>query len=191
MRVRSDALAISLFASLLVAAPAWATGAAAPAAAPAGCSAGAIPDAPVKGMVGGKAFVPGDADVQIGHGFALNDAKFATYDLTLKVGGSIFNELEVHIIVREGQVADGKTFRMVESSSIGDQPMAVKGAPEVQGWGLSFEPAKVDTNFTQAVASMRLEFGQRKGNMLPGKISFCVPDVKATIAGNFNAKIGQ
>ena len=32
-----------------------------------------------------------------------------------------------------------------------------------------------------------LEVGQRKGNVLPGKITFCVPGEKATIAGSFEA----
>ena len=36
---------------------------------------------------------------------------------------------------------------------------------------------------------MRLEYGQRKGNVLPGKIYFCEADHKSTIVGSFDAVI--
>jgi len=160
------------------------------AAAPAGCSASAIPDTPVKGTVGGKPFVVKQADVVIGKDFAVNDAKFDSYDLTLEVQG-VFNALTTRVIVREGTRADGRTFRLLQTDSIGDQPMAIEGTPEVQSWDLQLESANVDTSFTQDIASMRLEYGQRKGNVLPGKIYFCAPNAKATIAGSFNATIGK
>ncbi len=167
--------------ALLAASPAFA-------AAPAGCSAAAIPDTPVSGTVGGKPFVVKSADVQIGGGFAVNDSKFDSYDLTLMVDG-IFNALTVRVIVKTGTRADGRSFRMVDSDAIGDQPMAIPGTPEVQSWDLQLESANVDTSFTQEAAAMRLEYGQRKGGVLPGKIYFCAPG--ATIMGTFNAKIDR
>ncbi|HEY1630671.1 MAG TPA: hypothetical protein VGF56_05115 [Rhizomicrobium sp.] len=160
------------------------------AAAPPGCSAKAIPGTPVTGTVGGKHFVVKQATVTIGKGFAVNDVKFDSYDLMLEVDG-IFNALTTRVIVKEGTRADGRSFRVVDSESIGDQPMAIAGTPEVQSWDLQLESAGVDTSFTQEAASMRLEYGQRKGNVLPGKIVFCAPGQKATIAGTFNAVIGR
>jgi len=160
------------------------------AAAPPGCSAQAIPDTPVKGVVNGKPFVVKQATVTIEKGFAVNDVKFDSYDLMLEVDG-IFNALTTRVIVKDGTRADGRTFRVVDSGSIGDQPMAIAGTPEVQSWDLQLESAGVDTSFTQEAASMRLEYGQRKGNVLPGKIVFCVPGQKAAIAGTFNALIGR
>jgi hypothetical protein len=160
------------------------------AAEPAGCSASAIPDTPVKGTVAGKPFVVKSADVAIGKGFGVNEVKFDSYDLTLMVDG-IFNALTTRVIVKEGSRADGRTFRVLETRSVGGQPAAIPGVPEVQSWDLQLEAAQVDTNFTQEVASLRLEYGQRKGNVLPGKIIICVPGQNATIAGTFNAIIDK
>ncbi|MDE2134240.1 MAG: hypothetical protein KGJ49_06535 [Alphaproteobacteria bacterium] len=158
------------------------------AAAPLDCSTAAIPPGPVKGSVGGKPFVPKSAEVVIGKGFAVNQVKFDSYDLTLEVDG-VFNALTVRVIGREGTNATGRAFRLLPTDSIGAQPMAYPGTPEVQGWDLHLEAANVDTSFTQETASMRLEYGPRKGNVLPGKIMFCAPDEKATIAGSFDAVI--
>lgn len=45
--------------------------------------------------------------------------------------------------------------------------------------------------FMQGYA-MRLEFGQRSGNKLPGKIYLCLPDSKKSlIAGTFEATCGE
>ena len=154
-------------------------GAQALAAGPQDCSKEAFPPGPVKGTVAGKPFVPQRADVQIGKGFAVNEVKYDSYDLMLEVEG-IFNALTTRIITREGTRADGRTFRLLPTDSIGAQPKAGPGTPEVQSWDLQLEAADVN-------ASMRLEFGQRKGNVLPGKIYFCAPGEKATIAGSFEA----
>ena len=156
------------------------------AAGPQDCSKEVIPAGPVKGTVAGKPFVPQRADVQIGKGFAVNEVKYDSYDLMLEVEG-IFNALTTRIITREGTRADGRTFRLLPTDSIGAQPKAGPGTPEVQSWDLQLEAADVNTSFTQEIASMRLEFGQRKGNVLPGKIYFCAPGEKATIAGSFEA----
>jgi hypothetical protein len=169
--------------ALLAATPAFA-------AAPAGCSAQAIPDTPVKGTVGGKPFVVKSATVVIGKGFAIDETKFDSYDLTLEVDG-IFNALTTRVIVKEGTRADGRAFRILDTEDIGAQPAAIPGTPEVQSWDLQLESAGVDTSFTQEAASMRLEYGQRKGAMLPGKIVFCAAGQKAAISGTFNAAIGR
>lgn len=160
------------------------------AAAPPGCSTGAIPDKPVSGTVGGKPFVVKDAGVVIGKGFAVNEVKFDSYDLTLMVDG-IFNALTVRVIVKDGTKADGRSFRILDTRDIGAQRAAITGTPEVQSWDLQLESANVDTSFTQEQASMRLEYGTRKAGVLPGKIIFCVPGQKAAIAGTFNATIGR
>jgi hypothetical protein len=161
-------------------------GAQALAAGPVDCSKEVVPPGPVKGTVAGKPFVPQRAEVVIGKGFAVNEVKFDSYDLTLEVEG-IFNALSVRVITREGTRADGRTFRRLPVDSIGAQPMAGPGTPEVQSWDLQLESADVNASFTQEIASMRLEYGQRKGNVLPGKIYFCAPGEKATIAGSFDA----
>jgi len=134
--------------------------------------------------------VPKEATLAIGGGMAVNDVAFDAYDLTLMSDG-IFNALSARVLVRKGQKADGRTFRMVASDDMDKQPMAAAGTPEVQSWDLQLEAANVDTGFTQETASLRLEFGARKAGVLPGKIFFCTLDPATQISGSFNAKIGQ
>ncbi|GEM_PF-3035378 len=176
-------IAAALFTTVVLSAPAFAT--------PKDCSAGPILETPAKGTVGGKPFIPNDVSIQITKdGFGINEDKFDAYELSIMTDG-IFNAATVHFLVRDSARADGKTFRVLPIDSISGQPAAMQGVPEVQGWDLQLEAANVDTSFTQTTASIRLEFGQRKGNMLPGRIHFCVPSVNAEITGTFNAKIGQ
>ncbi|HEY4941580.1 MAG TPA: hypothetical protein VII56_09130 [Rhizomicrobium sp.] len=153
---------------------------------PADCSTAAIPDTPVAGTVGGKPFSVNRAEVQIGGGFAVNETKFDSYDLTLEMDG-IFNALTARAIVKQGTRADGRAFRVLPVDSVGDQPAAIPGVPEVQSWEIQL--GDVDDSFTHSTGSLRLEFGQRKGGMLPGKIMLCVPEDHVAISGRFEATI--
>jgi hypothetical protein len=160
-------------------------------AAPKDCSSAQIPETPVRGIVNGKPFVPNNITVHVTkNGMQINEAKFDTYELAIQTGG-IFNEMTAHVLVKSGGKPDGHVYRMLAIDSIGGQPAAAPGTPEVQGWDLELEAANVDTSFTQDIASLRLEFLPRKGDTLPGKIYFCVPGVKAEIMGTFNAKMDR
>ena len=168
-----------LAASLLVPAPALA--------AAADCANGPIPDSPVHGMVNGQPFVPQKATMSFTKdGMVVDDVHLDRYALAIETDG-IFNELTVDMMVPGGQKPDGRTFRVLPVDSIGAQPAAAPGTPEVQGWELEQENADVNTSFTQGVASIRVELGQRKGDQMPGKIHMCVPGVKAEIVGAFSA----
>lgn len=174
-------LLLAVFILPLVATPALA--------APEDCSVGAIADKPVSGTVNGKPFVPKETTVHITkNGMGMDAAKFDTYQLAIQTDG-IFNELTVTMLVRAGTKPDGKVWRVLPTDSIGDQPAAAEGLPEVQGWDLQLEAADVDTSFTRDIASIRVEWGVAKGGVLPGKIHFCVPSAKAEIAGSFNATL--
>jgi len=158
-------------------------------AAPADCSTGAIPDTPAAGTVAGKPFIPNATSIDVTRdGMEVDAAKFDKYTLTIMTDG-IFNALSVTMLVPLGKKPDGRAFRVLPTRSIGAQPAAVTGVPEVQGWDLQLEAANVDTSFTQEVASIRVEFGQRKGVVLPGKIHFCVPGQNTEIAGSFSAAL--
>jgi len=158
-------------------------------AAPKDCSSAQIPDTPVRGTVNGQPFVPNAVGIHITRGgMQINDAKFDTYELSIQTDG-IFNAMTAHVLVHAGGRADGHVYRMLAIDSIGGQPAAAPGLPEIQGWDLELEAAGVDTSFTQDVASMRLEFMPRKGDALPGRIYFCVPAAKAEIMGTFSAKV--
>ena len=153
------------------------------------CSVGPIPDGAVHGTVNGKPFVPQQATIDFTKdGMVVNDVHLDRFVLSIQTDG-IFNELSVNLMVPGGKRPDGRTFRVLPVDDIGKQPAAAEGTPEVQGWDLSQENAGVDTSFTQDTASIRVEFGTRKGDQLPGKIHMCVPGVKAEIAGTFTATL--
>ncbi|HEY0301043.1 MAG TPA: hypothetical protein VGC36_06920, partial [Rhizomicrobium sp.] len=118
----------------------------------------------------------------------MNDAKFDKYELTLMTDG-IFNALGIGMLVPAGRKPDGRVFRELAIDSIGGQPAAAQGLPEIQNWDLELEAAGVDTGFTQDVAAIRIEWGTLKGAMLSGKLHFCSADSKAEIAGSFAARV--
>jgi len=99
--------------------------------------------------------------------------------------------LSVDMLVPLGKKPDGRVFRVLPVDDIGAQPAAAEGTPEVQGWSLQLESANVDTSFTQEVAAIRVEWGARKGDALPGKIHFCVPGQHADIQGRFTATVDR
>jgi len=158
---------------------------------PGDCSSAQVPDAPVRGAVNGKPFIPNAVTVHITrNGMQINEAKFDTYALAIRTGG-IFNAMTANVLVKSGGRPDGHVFRMLPTDSIGGQPAAAPGTPEIQGWDLELEAASVNTSFTQETASLRLEFLPRKGDTLPGRIYFCAPNSKAEIMGTFAAKVDQ
>lgn len=158
-------------------------------AAPADCSVGAIAGTPVAGTVNGKPFVPKEITVAVTrNGMAMNDAKFDKYELALMTDG-IFNELTVTMLVPLGKKPDGRVFRELAIDSIGGQPSAAPGLPEIQGWDLELEAADVATSFTQDTAAIRVEWGTLTGGSLSGRIHFCAAGPKAEIAGSFTAKL--
>ena len=153
------------------------------------CSVGPIVDKPVSGTVNGVAFVPKEITVHLTKDAMETDGlKFDKYDLTLAVDG-IFNAATVGMLVKLNTKPDGKVLRVLPTDSISGQPAAAQGLPEVQGWEIALEAAGVDASFTDGIASIRVEWGTRKGDVMPGKIHFCVPSVKTEIQGSFSAKV--
>jgi len=160
-------------------------------AAPADCSIGAIPDTPVKGVVAGKPFVPKDVTMQITkNGMQVDAVKMDRYALSIQTDG-IFNALGVDAVLNQKSPLAGHVFRMIARDDIGAQPMATTGTPEIQGWDLQLEAANVDTSFTQDTAALRLEYGARKGNTIPGKIHFCNARTGTEIMGTFTARVQE
>jgi hypothetical protein len=160
-------------------------------AAPQDCSTAQVPAIPVKGTVGGKPFIPNDVSVQITkNGMQINETKFDRYVLSIESDG-LFNAVTVDAIFRQGTKPEGHVFRLLPRDALDNQPLAAEGTPEIQGWDLQLEAANVDTSFTQDIASLRLEYGARKGDLIPGKIYFCVPSSNTEIMGTFSAKVAQ
>ena len=91
------------------------------------------------------------------------------------------------------------------SAAAPKQPSASKNQSEleVQGWSFKNRPAKADSNHVGHLASLRLEFGQRKGDTISGNIYLCVAKGQTTMfdktptkeesyaAGTFQARIEQ
>ncbi len=173
---------------VLLSAPAFADSRSKPAA---DCSIGAIPDTPVAGTVAGKPFVPKETTVHVTKdGAEMDAAKFDRYVLTIETDG-IFNALSVDMLVPLNKKADGRVFPRAADRipSATSRRRRHQGLPEVQGWDLQLETAGVDTSFTQEVASIRVEWGVRKANALPGKIHFCVPGQHAEDRRQFHGDL--
>ncbi|MBS0472299.1 MAG: hypothetical protein JSR60_14600 [Proteobacteria bacterium] len=153
------------------------------------CSDGPIKDTPLGGTVAGKPFVAKEIRLDFTKdGMVMNDVHLDRYVLSLMVDG-VFNEATIDMLVPGGKKPDGRTFRVLPVDSIGAQPAAAEGVPEVQGWEIELDNAGIDTSFTEDVASIRIEWGMRKDKTLPGKIHFCVPSVKADIEGSFSVAV--
>jgi hypothetical protein len=150
---------------------------------PPDCSAAAVPAQPVAISIAGAQFAPKSTKLVSAGGMSMGDQQFDTYRLTLRSEDSLFAPLEgqVTVLVRKGQRVDGKVFRKLPTKSTDKQPSPVSGLPEVQGWSLKNGPAKTDFSHVSYVASLRLEFGQRQGGTIAGKIYLCVPKGQSTM----------
>jgi DNA-directed RNA polymerase subunit RPC12/RpoP len=133
-----------------------------------------IPDAPIAGKVRGRDFKP-DAVAITGSG------------LTLKQGKEFFPDASVTLFLRfgAGEILDGRKL------AIGPQAQP--------GVAYSIHVARKETKSgvpnTEIVTgnyAMRLEFGTRQGNKIPGKIYLELPQsLETKIAGNFEATVSR
>jgi len=150
---------------------------------PADCSAATVPARSVELSIGGVKFAPKSIKLVAAGGMSLGEDKFDTYRLTFRNADDLFAPLEasVTVLVRAGQRIDGKVFRKLPVKETGKQPAPVQGIPEVQGWSMKNRDAKADFSHVSYLASLRLEFGQRQGNAITGKIHLCVPKGQTTM----------
>ena len=150
---------------------------------PADCSTVTVPAQPVSVSVGGNKFTPKAIKLRNAGGMTYGDDAFDTYRLELNSADDFSPPLEadVTVLVRKGQRLDGKTFRKLAVKDTDKQPAPTKGLPEVQGWSLKDRPARSDLSHVTYLASLRLEFGQRKGNTISGKIYLCVAKGQTTM----------
>lgn len=110
-------------------------------------------------------------------------------------------EVRFTVLVPKGQRPDGKTFRKLPTLESKAQPAAEAGLPEVQSWTVKAEARGLDISSVGFVGSLRVEFGQRRGDLLPGKVYLCIPGGQTdklfgttladpvTLMGRFEAKI--
>ena len=169
------------------------------------CSAAAAPKQPVEVSILGAKFVPKAVVLRSTGYVKTENEQFDSYRLELLSEDSLSAPLEVgvKVMVPKGAKIEGRTFRLLATKDRSKQPMASKGGSEleVQAWALKNRPAKVESDFTGHLASLRLEFGARKGDTIPGNIHLCVAKGQTTMfdktptkeesyaAGSFEARI--
>src|SRR3954447_3850824 len=140
------------------------------------------PDAAAAGKVVGREFTPNeikyDANMHVlrfrlGKKDELSDAEIVI-DLSKLVKGE-----------KAGSVPEGKTFEQAINA-----PLTTKPQPSYTIYYRK-EPGKgIPDVIPESRAAMKLEFGERKGDVLPGKIYLCLPDKdKSYVAGTFDAAV--
>ena len=104
---------------------------------------------------------------------------FEVFGLSLRDAESIFppHQVEVSVMVVEGEKLDGKTFRRLAVDDMKLQPTPVKAEgdwmPEVQSVEVESEPDGIDYSHG-VLSSARIEFGARKGDVQPGRLRLCI-----------------
>jgi hypothetical protein len=120
---------------------------------------------------------------------SIGDGDRTTYDtVRLEFEGVDGFELGMTLAVPHRQRLDGRTYRRVAEDQ-DDQPSFETGTSQVQGWRVHDRAHGVDASFVFHSASLRVEFGNRRGAVLPGRIWFCAPKLAVQVAGAFEAKM--
>jgi hypothetical protein len=167
---------------------------------PADCSSAPIPAGPARGEIAGVVFGPTSARLRLSQKTTFGDLNFDDWELTLTghdVDGDDM-ELEITAMIPAGKSVDGRGFRQLSFEggdafdNMDKQPIAAEGAPEIQGWTISYAARGLSESNVFNPASLHLIYGKRSGTSLPGQIYFCAPKVKGSfLAGNFTVDLGQ
>lgn len=160
---------------------------------PADCSAGPIPDTPIELSFGAKKIseLPAIKINKISSDLSNGKAVADQYQLSVE-DKDMFGDVEATLAVKvpAGQRVDGKTFR---TQTAGELKQVL--------WGVKRKEPYFSASFVGFVASIRVEFGKRKGDMLPGRVYLCVPAPQTekafgtkladpiTLVGRFEAKV--
>ena len=149
------------------------------------CSSAAAPKQPVEASILGTRFTPKSVKLRSAGYVKTGGEEFDSYQLSLRSADDLMAPLEasVTIIVPKGVKIDGRVFRLLATKDRSKQPSASKNQSEleVQGWSFKNRPAKADSDHTGHLASLRLEFGQRSGDTIPGNIYLCVAKGQTTM----------
>jgi hypothetical protein len=129
-----------------------------------------IPAAPARGAIGGEPFTVERAVIENGI-------------LSLRHGTGFFADHEfVLFLFLNGRSPAGRNFQIKPESSAGSLHVHMK-------WLAKNQKLPETQAFINGYG-LRLEFGERSGNELPGRIYLCMPDAaKSYLAGTFRARI--
>jgi len=149
------------------------------------CSSAAAPKQPLEVSVLGTKFTPKAVKLRSAGYVKTGGEEFDSYQISLRSEDDLMAPLEadVTVIVPKGAKIEGRVFRRLATKDRSLQPSASKTQSEleVQGWGFKNRPAKTDSSHAVHLASLRLEFGQRKGDTISGSIMLCVAKGQTTI----------
>ncbi len=173
-----------------------------------------FPAQAARGTILGRPLVVKTAQLARSGSMETGDAKMDTYSLDLRTNDSIFPDAEAHVsfLVKQGQKPDGETFvrlphppykfggdlsaHFAALKSVELVPGTPSGTriPLIQGLSMTAKTSDADEKLSDtddgAAPTLRLQFGKRSGNVLPGKIYFCWNDPKKSyVAGTFEARI--
>lgn len=150
---------------------------------PADCSKAPAPKQPLEISAGGTKFTPKSVKLTRAGDMKSGDEEFEMFRVTFDSEQAFNPPLEagVTVLVRKGQALEGKVFRNLPVKDASRQPAPSPGTPEVQGWSFKNRPAEFDSNHALHVGSLRLEFGKRQGDTIPGNITLCVPKGQKTM----------
>jgi hypothetical protein len=202
---------VASLACVLVAAPAVAAEKPKPAAKARDCSAEPAPDGKLVLHVDDQAIPLTVAAIRSQQKMSIGEEpdmeSFEVFGISLRDAESIFppHEVELSVMVVDGEKLDGKTFRRLPVDDMKLQPTPVKSEgswmPEVQSLEVTSEPDGFEYSHG-VLASVRVEFGKQSGDVLPGKLRICIapgqtdatflPEPTRTILveGAFEAKQG-
>ena len=160
---------------------------------PSDCSASPVPDRPLEMSFGSKK-VPAMSFAAIYKiGTDLRDGKPVADQYELSVqdkDGFAEIEVELAVTIPAGAQVDGRTFR----TGPGRRPQEVL-------WKVKRDKPSLSVGFVGFAATARVEFGKRRGDVLPGRVYLCIPGGQVeksfgtklpdpiTLVGRFEAKI--
>jgi len=130
-----------------------------------------IPEDSAEGMINGMPFAVDESVIQNGV-------------LSLRQGVDVPAEMEflIPLSLKQGESAEGKTYKVSRAAS--------SGVPRVQMKWLDEETEAIKTETFTRDYAMRLEFGTLEDERISGKIYLCVPDeAKSYVAGVFSAEV--
>jgi hypothetical protein len=182
---------------------ALATSACAYAQQPANCSTGPIPDRALEFSIGAEKVPPPPLTrMRKISEMTTGGQTFDQYDVSVQDKDIFANtEVSFSVLVPKGQQPDGRTFRKLPTRETAKQPGPQEGLPEVQSWSVKDKSRKLDASHVGFIASLRVEFGKRSGNVLPGRVYLCVPGGQTsrmfgdklpdpiTLVGRFEAQV--
>lgn len=170
---------------------------------PSNCSTGPIPDRALELSVGSEKLpaLPITSMRKISEMTSGNKV-YDQYQISVQDKDMFANTIvQFSVIVPKGQQPDGKTFRKLPTANTEAQPGPQQGLPEVQSWAVKDKARNLSASHVGFVASLRVEFGKRHGDVLPGRVYLCIPGGQTekmfgtkladpvTLVGRFEAKI--